>query len=866
MSRSGKLSLTATLYAEQLGSNIVLVQSSVGSLSTRVLIQNALGRYNNVGNNSFSNWIKAQQDLQVGLGTGGAGQYLLQAQVYGPDTKGDAGANPVISTTSNSTALIKLPSNYTNGTTVNLGDNSTLGYPPNLYPLLDLQRQVVNGTNVTTGSYLGTEVNSSSPLLLGPWAVNQTFALASMTLPILNNTSRVDVLGWMTIVFSCDLIYLVADSVVGLGSTGINLIVSPNTVNNRLPRNVDYNSDMVRFVVPPLIDVNRTIDRHPESEFHSGPGFNFTYASFPAVESVFNGLKDSQKSAGSDLDTYNEEGDHVSVGYARVSNSAADWAVIVEESYDEVHAPFIALRNVLLACIFGTIGAILLAVFPLAHYMVRPIRSLRDATRKTVDPYDFSVASDSGDSSDAIDAAGEAGDVEHSGMDKEQQALARKEGFIGRINPFRKARLHPRTSTSPSGRKFRIPGKVAEGKHIVYDELTDLTTTFNGMCDELMMQYARLEERVKERTAELELSKKAAEAANESKTLFIANISHELKTPLNGILGMCAVSMSEDDPTKIKKSLNIIYKSGDLLLNLLTDLLTFSKNQIGQHLTLDEKEFRLADISSQVLSIFDKQATESQISLNVLFEGPGASLDAASEGPGHAEYGPSGTGRVQDMWLWGDQHRILQVVINLVSNSLKFTPSGGAVTVRIQCEAEVERLEEEQPERKDSTLSRNSRISGTSKDSAPKSGRSLKFRSRNSSSKSSVNSSDPSPQLQPKRQTRDTHTALEINPREPRVLSSPDTSNTAANGTPINARILLFSFEVQDTGPGIPPAQRSKIFEPFVQGDLGLSKKFGGTGLGLSICSQLASLMKGQMSLKSVEGEGSTFSMQIPLR
>jgi osomolarity two-component system sensor histidine kinase SLN1 len=76
-------------------------------------------------------------------------------------------------------------------------------------------------------------------------------------------------------------------------------------------------------------------------------------------------------------------------------------------------------------------------------------------------------------------------------------------------------------------------------------------------------------------TAELERSKEAAEAANKSKTLFIANISHELKTPLNGIMGMCAVCMSETDPVKLRQSLEIIYKSGELLLKLLTDLLTF---------------------------------------------------------------------------------------------------------------------------------------------------------------------------------------------------------------------------------------------------------------------------------------------------
>jgi osomolarity two-component system sensor histidine kinase SLN1 len=84
--------------------------------------------------------------------------------------------------------------------------------------------------------------------------------------------------------------------------------------------------------------------------------------------------------------------------------------------------------------------------------------------------------------------------------------------------------------------------------------------------------------------------------------------------------------------------------------------------------------------------------------------------------------------------------------------------------------------------------------------------------------------------------------------------------------TPPPGQWLSFEFEVEDTGPGIPENLHAKIFEPFVQGDLGLSKKFGGTGLGLSICSQLAGLMKGTIGLKSEVGQGSVFTMAIPVK
>jgi len=304
---------------------------------------------------------------------------------------------------------------------------------------------------------------------------------------------------------------------------------------------------------------------------------------------------------------------------------------------------------------------------------------------------------------------------------------------------------------------------------------------------------------------------------------------------------MCAVCMSEDDPVKLKRSLGIIYKSGDLLLNLLTDLLTFSKNQVGQHLSLDEKEFRLRDISSQVLAIFDKQAKEGGINLNVRFEGPyDANLNDDGRPNQAGDLGPYGLGRLKDMILYGDQHRILQVVINLVSNSLKFTPPGGDVTLTIRCPGEAHMSNS----RKASLASRQS------------SARNSKTRFRATSSEvGSMSTTSP----------RGFATANHINPLErPNAYSHVMMSDRAA--TPPPGRWLAFEFQVEDTGPGIPEDIHAKIFEPFVQGDLGLSKKYGGTGLGLSICSQLASLMKGTIGLKSEVGHGSVFTMLIPLR
>lgn len=786
---------------------------------------------------------------------------LLEAQVFSKNGTGVGGPYGLLNVSSPTiTNAVPLPFLNPNGTSVYLGDNGT-GYPVELYPNFTYTSTVVNSTfNQSDAFWNGEQLYDNSTIFLGPWLLNGSFALLSVTVPVVNDTSSADILGWVSIIVNAESIFNIEQSVEGLGNTGQILLVAPSTSNQKLPPNVQAvgstranrtaaKTQDVQFVLPPIQNSSRST-RHSVRSYGM-PNLPFQMQSYTGILDAYSSDTGSRNNAGSLISTKNEENDHVSVGYALPMSPMVDWALIVEQSYGEVIAPIHRLRNVLVACVFGTVGAILLLLLPLAHFSVRPIRRLREATKKTVEPYRY-------ESDDVSFRSSISGDNEglESGEDGPMTTAARKEGFMGRISRWRGGRQRNDTERRDRQRRqtFRIPGKVQDRKHIVHDELTDLTRTFNEMSEELMMQYERLEERVKERTQELEISKKAAEAANESKTAFIANISHELKTPLNGILGMCAVCMQEDDHTKIKRSLGIIYKSGDLLLHLLTDLLTFTKNQIGQHLTLDEREFRLSDVCSQVVSIFEKQAKDGSIKLGVSYEGPQDGLETAGGVPLQSGFGPYGTGRVRDMFLWGDQHRILQVIINLVSNSLKFTPPNGSVNVKIRCVGDAP----EKPEiiRKGSLQSKQSKHS---KLQSPRRSRG-KLSGVRSDSGSSI-----TPSQRGRERAKYSDTALHINGNEPKAIPTVAVTERSSTPPPINARILLFEFEVEDTGPGIPENQQQRVFEPFVQGDIGLNKKYGGTGLGLSICSQLASLMKGSMELESQVGVGSKFIMRIPL-
>ena len=874
---SSGLALTASLKAARISSEIELIQTTCQGIATRILIQQAFVNFYN-GDNSTANWDTASRDLETALSTVAISS-LLQARLYSRNATGNQGG--ILNITGRDMPDITLPYADPNGNPILFG-NSEFGFPPMLYPNITYNDTGVvnpfnNSTNQTMAiAFPNVRLATNGGLVLGPLMVNATFALMSLTVPVRQINNSGFILGYMTLVASATNLIQILQSREGLGETGVVLVMGPDTPWNRFeashpPTNDSYtvpNPDAygdlnVHFIFPPH-NFSSSGDRHSLHDFGNGMYYQpFPLESYPTVKDVFTNPSDAVNDASSALSTTNEQGYAVAVGVARPATLLVNWAVVIEQDRSEAYAPIVTLRNILLGCVFGTAGLVLLLIFPCAHLSVKPIRQLKTATEKSIAPPGYSE----GLMDDELPSSGT----------RSSRSRFSEKGWFAKLQ--RMVGLHKTAAGGthdhdPDRQIFKIPGRVPERKHFITDELTELTATFNAMSDELLQQYESLDEKVAERTRELEISKKAAEAANKSKTLFIANISHELKTPLNGIMGMCAVCMEEDDVVRIKQSLKTLYKSGtshqfrrlaaytdtfpgDLLLHLLEDLLSFSKNQIGHQVNLEEREFRLGDIRSQTLSIFDKQVRESRITFSVEFLNTEAlndlNISSSPERPSIDRMlpalGPAGAGRLKDMCLWGDQHRILQVIINLVSNSLKFTPAGGRVQLRIRCLGEAEPVADDQ-----------SRTSSFSKAGSNRAGRPRhRLGSSSTQSASSKGGTSNSTQFRG-------GTALSINPLDPKATPHIHIRERSPTPPPANAKPYIFEFQVEDTGPGISPHMQDKVFEPFVQGDLGLSKKFGGTGLGLSICQQLANLMGGTIGLTSTVGVGTTFSMRIPLR
>jgi len=248
-----------------------------------------------------------------------------------------------------------------------------------------------------------------------------------------------------------------------------------------------------------------------------------------------------------------------------------------------------------------------------------------------------------------------------------------------------------------------------------------------------------LEERVRQRTAELVEAKEAAESADRMKSVFLATMSHELRTPLNSIIGFTGIilqGLAGPLNGEQTKQLGMVQNSARHLLALINDVLDISKIEAGE-LEITCGPFSLPRAIQKAVATVLPLAEEKGIAVRTAIS---PEVDR----------------------IYSDQRRTEQILLNLLSNAVKFTDQGEVV---VRCCRENEWL----------------------------------------------------------------------------VTS------------------------IRDTGIGIDPQQQRTIFEPFRQADSGLARKREGTGLGLSISKRLVERLGGSISVESVPGQGSTFTLRLPM-
>jgi two-component system sensor histidine kinase/response regulator len=197
------------------------------------------------------------------------------------------------------------------------------------------------------------------------------------------------------------------------------------------------------------------------------------------------------------------------------------------------------------------------------------------------------------------------------------------------------------------------------------DEIGELAQQFNQMAERLHTLYDELEHKVIER----DRARVTAEAASRAKSQFLANMSHELRTPMNGVLGMVELLLSTTDLTaRQQRFATTAYQSGELLLNIINDILDLSKIEAGK-VELEDTAFNLPAIVEETVELFAERAHRKHLELLCTVHHTVPST------------------------VQGDALRLRQILTNLLSNAIKFTAQGEVMVGVTLAEAPLVRFE-----------------------------------------------------------------------------------------------------------------------------------------------------------------------------
>lgn len=845
--RANRLYIAAQLKASQLDQTLNTLYYQCFYLSTSNILEASLANYV-AGNKTESNWVNSVSSISTFLTSS---NLFFVARVY------DSSFNTVLNSTNNST-----------------GDQIPDSVLQKLFPLSSSDALP---SSLDTQGILTDPVHNSSNYLM------------SMSLPIFANPSIIltdsRVFGYITIIMSADGLMSVFNDTTALEQSNVAII---SAVYNSLNKMTGYH-----FVFPPY-----------------GSSAALINTTFLIKNNTFISTALRTGRGGSLQSTRFFYTKNVAVGYSSCSFALVNWVAVVSQAESVFLSQSIKLTKIIAGVVVAIGVFVMLVTLPLAHWAVKPIvrlqkatelitegRGLRSTTQKSRSlSRNNSIARSSFQSTlskftgNLLDNSNP-DDNNHSDDNSANERLSstpvspslsihpntfqhfEKSGYP--LNsPVYVSSFSRETHSITTGSNDRlssrsknlitstnlIEGRVPLPRTLISDELTDLTETFNTMTDALDQHYALLEERVRARTKQLEAAKIEAETANEAKTVFIANISHELRTPLNGILGMAVISMEEEDIDKIRNSLKLIFRSGELLLHILTELLTFSKNVL-KRTKLEKRNFTITDVALQVKSIFGKIAKDQHVRLSIILS----------------------PNIIRTMILYGDSNRIIQIVMNLVSNALKFTPEDGKVDVRIKVLGEYDQILSEKHNHKTVFIKKGTEIpDDESLTKVGKKNRSLDNNNDITLEKKGNNNKDNESDISEAESDKDegdtdskslissstsSYDETVFNSQFKKTPNLYEEDEESDEGTELeDPKTWVISIEIEDNGSGIDKSLHDSVFEPFVQGDQTLSRQYGGTGLGLSICRQLATMMNGTMELESDVGVGSKFTFIVPLK